>query len=71
MLLDVLADRLLDQPADAPLTSGEPDRMAAATMQVLRRNTLVPLDVLEPWVHRHRGRGRAPARGPATATPSP
>ena len=50
VMLDVLADRLL-QPSDRLLTSGEPDRMAAATMRVLRRN-LVPLNVLEPWVAR-------------------
>jgi hypothetical protein len=33
------------------LTHGEPDRMAAATMSILRRN-VVPLRVLEPWVAR-------------------
>lgn len=49
VLLDVLADRLL---APGPLlVSGEPDRMAQATLQVLRRD-LVPLRVLEPWVAR-------------------
>ena len=31
--------------------AGEPDRMAAAALQVLHRN-LVPLAVLEPWVGR-------------------
>ncbi|MCP3422152.1 DUF2785 domain-containing protein [Nocardioides pinisoli] len=51
VLLDVLAERVLQQPADEPLVCGEPDRIAAAVMQVLRRNTL-GLDVLEPWVHR-------------------
>jgi len=51
VLLDVLAERLIDQPADAPLASGEPDRIAAAVMQILRRDTL-GVDALEPWVHR-------------------
>ena len=39
-LLDVLAERLLQQPADVPLAAGEPDRIAAAAMQILRRGTL-------------------------------
>ncbi|WP_109508300.1 DUF2785 domain-containing protein [Nocardioides speluncae] len=50
VMLDVLADRLL-LPAPGLLQSGEPDRLAAATMRVLRRN-VVPLKVLEPWVAR-------------------
>jgi len=50
VLLDVIADRLL-LPTDAVFTAGEPDRLAAATMAVLRRN-LVPLSVVEPWVAR-------------------
>jgi hypothetical protein len=50
VLLDVLADRLLS-PATGPLLAGEPDRMAAATMQVLRRN-VVGLALLEAWVNR-------------------
>lgn len=50
VLLDVLADRLLDR-ATGLLTCGEPDRMARATVQVLRRN-VVGLKVLEPWVNR-------------------
>jgi len=50
VLLDVIADRLL-LPTDAVFTAGEPDRLAAATMAVLRRN-LVPLGVVEPWVAR-------------------
>ena len=50
MLLDVLADRAL-LPVDRVFTHGEPDRMAMATMAVLRRNVL-PLSVLEPWVMR-------------------
>ena len=51
VLLDVLAQRLLEQPADEPLVAGELDRVAAAVMTILRRNTL-GTDVLEPWVHR-------------------
>lgn len=50
VLLDVLADRLLASPGTL-LLAGEPDRIAAATMAVLRRD-VVPLTVLEPWVAR-------------------
>lgn len=50
VLLDVIADRLL-LPTGAVFTAGEPDRLAAATMTVLRRN-LVPLGIVEPWVAR-------------------
>ena len=50
VLLDVLADRLLT-PTRARLVHGEDDRLAMATMQILRRD-LVGLDVLEPWVAR-------------------
>ena len=50
VLLDVLADRLT-LPAETQFVHGEPDRMAAATMSVLRRN-VVPLSILEPWVAR-------------------
>jgi len=50
VMLDVLADRLL-LPTGTLFTAGEPDRMAAATMAVLRRN-LVPLTVIEPWIAR-------------------
>ena len=50
MLLDVLADRLL-LPVDRLFTNGEPDRLAAATMAVLRRNC-VSLRVVEPWIAR-------------------
>ena len=50
VLLDVIADRvLLETPAT--LTSGEPDRLALATMAVLRRR-LVPLRIIEPWLAR-------------------
>jgi hypothetical protein len=53
VILDVLADRLT-LPVDTLFSHGEHDRMAAATMSVLRRN-LVPLRVLEPWVARIAG----------------
>ena len=49
-MLDVIADRLL-LPVDRLFTAGEPDRLALATMKVLRRNR-VPLRVLEPWIAR-------------------
>jgi hypothetical protein len=60
VLLDVLADRLLLPTAERFVT-GEPDRMAAAVLAVLRRN-LVPLSVLEPWVGRL-ANGARPGRG--------
>ncbi|MGZ4478615.1 MAG: DUF2785 domain-containing protein [Nocardioidaceae bacterium] len=50
VLLDVLADRVL-LPTEQRLIHGEPDRLAFATMKILRRN-LVGLEVLEPWVAR-------------------
>ena len=50
VLLDVIADRLL-MPVDRLFSNGEPDRLAFATMSVLRRN-VVPLRVLEPWIAR-------------------
>ncbi len=50
VLLDVLADRLL-LPTEYHLVHGEPDRLARATMRVLRRD-LVSLEVLEPWLAR-------------------
>ena len=50
VVLDVLADRIL-LPTEELFRHGEPDRLAAATMIVLRRD-LVPLAVLEPWVAR-------------------
>ena len=66
-LLDVLGERLLRQPADVPLAAGEPDRMAAAAMQILRRGTL-GADVLEPWVHRIGAAGN-PYKGPVDHDP--
>jgi hypothetical protein len=50
VLLDLVGDRVLE-PTSIPLTSGEPDRLAAATMAVLRRR-LVPLRIIEPWLAR-------------------
>jgi len=67
LLLDILAERILQQPADAPLAAGEPDRIAHAAMRVLRRNTL-GTDVLEPWVHRI-GAAANPFSGPVDNDP--
>lgn len=53
VLLDVLGDRLL-LPSRHHLVHGEPDRLAAATMKILRRDAL-DLGVLEPWVARLAG----------------
>jgi hypothetical protein len=50
VLLDVIGERL-SLPVDELFSHGEPDRMALATMHILRRNA-VPLSVLEPWVAR-------------------
>jgi hypothetical protein len=50
VVLDVIADRVLE-PTPAPLSSGEPDRLARAAMAVLRRR-LVPLRIIEPWLAR-------------------
>jgi hypothetical protein len=50
VLLDVIADRLLTQTR-YHLVSAEPDRLALATMKILRRD-LIGLDVLEPWINR-------------------
>jgi hypothetical protein len=50
VLLDVIGDRVLAS-VEQPFAHGEPDRMALATMTVLRRN-VVPLSVVEPWVAR-------------------
>jgi hypothetical protein len=50
VLLDVIADRLL-LAVDVPFTHGEDDRLAAATVALLRRDS-VPMTVLEPWINR-------------------
>jgi len=61
VLLDVVVERLLGT-AGRPLLYGEVDRLAVATMRLLRRD-LVGLDVLEAWVHR-----LGDAAGPLTAS---
>jgi len=53
VVLDVVADRVLAH-SDTIFVHGELDRLASATMAVLRRN-LVPLSVMEPWVNRIAG----------------
>ena len=50
VLLDVVADRLCE-PTDFRLSHGEDDRLAAATLAMIRRDIL-PMDVLDPWVAR-------------------
>ncbi len=50
VLLDVLADRLCDGSAGAPL-AGEADRLATAVVRLTHRN-LVPIDVFEGWALR-------------------
>ncbi len=50
VLLDILADRLVTDTGDR-LVHGEDDRMAFATMEILRRD-LLALEVLEPWLAR-------------------
>ena len=59
VLLDVVADRVLDQETPA-LLHGEPDRIAHAVMEILRRDR-VPLSVVEPWVRRLESGARARA----------
>jgi Protein of unknown function (DUF2785) len=56
VLLDVIGDRLL-LPTRARFVHSEDDRLAAATMRILRRD-VVSLDVLEPWVARLAARSR-------------
>jgi hypothetical protein len=63
VILDVIGDRL-GLPVDAPFSHGEPDRMAAATLNVLRRD-LVPLRMVEPWVARVAGTARRRGSGGA------
>ena len=50
VLLDVIADRLLHETYHRFL-HGEDDRLATATMEILRRD-LVSFEVLEPWLAR-------------------
>jgi len=49
VLLDVIADRALS--ARQPLLCGEPDRMASAVLEILRRN-VVPVSTVEQWLAR-------------------
>ena len=58
VLLDVVADRVLTR-SDVAFGLDESDRLAAATVAVLRRNVL-PLAVLEPWVARVAGAATRP-----------
>jgi Protein of unknown function (DUF2785) len=72
VVLDVIADRVLAETT-APWTSGEPDRLARATMTVLRRR-LVPLRIIEPWLARVTAAATAPApadRDPYLTTGNP
>ncbi|HET7387705.1 MAG TPA: DUF2785 domain-containing protein [Nocardioidaceae bacterium] len=68
VLLDVIADRLL-VPTEHAFAHGEDDRLAMATMSILRRD-MVDLAVLEPWLSRLVGAatpvpGGHPVDGPA------
>jgi len=69
VLLDVVADRVLAR-TDAAFGLDEPDRLAAATIAVLRRNVL-PLGVLEPWVARVAAAAGPPSPGADTDTAVP
>ena len=72
VLLDVLADRVLAEPlaGQPPLDHGELDRLAIATLQLLRRD-LLPLSVLEPWVNRVAGAATEAMAAPAGQDPFP
>ena len=62
VLLDVIADRVLS-PGNPVFAHGEPDRIAHAVMEVVRRDR-IPLSILEPWVNRLEQGGTArPRRG--------
>lgn len=50
VVLDVIADRLL-LPTEEFWVAGEPDRLAVAVVQVLRRD-LLGIKLLEPWLAR-------------------
>jgi hypothetical protein len=60
VLLDVIADRL-STPTTHRFVHGEDDRLAIATMAVLRRNVLT-LDEIEPWVARLAANGSTARR---------
>ena len=55
VLLDVIADRLLAE--GDRLLYGEDDRLAFATMEILRRDAVGP-EVVEPWLSRLTERAR-------------
>jgi hypothetical protein len=73
VILDVVADRVL-LPTDGLFVHGEHDRLASATIEILRRNTL-PLTLLEPWVARiaaaAAGRGSREDRDPFLTSGNP
>lgn len=72
VLLDVIADRVL-APTTPVFAHGEPDRIAYAVMEILRRNR-IPLSILEPWVKRlEQGAVTRPRTGkdPYAATGNP
>jgi hypothetical protein len=72
VLLDVVADRVvLETPAQ--VSSGGPERVADATMSILRRR-LVPLRIIEPWLARLTAAATdpgAPGRDPYLVTGNP
>ena len=71
VLLDVVADRVLAR-TEIAFGLHESDRLAGATVAVLRRNVL-PLGVLEPWVARVAGAAAWPddaGEGAAWAVPA-
>ncbi|MEJ7833286.1 MAG: DUF2785 domain-containing protein [Nocardioides sp.] len=61
VLLDVIAERLV-RPVEALFVNEEPDRLAVATFEVLRRDK-VTIEVLEPWVERIADAARRHERG--------
>ncbi len=69
VVLDVIADRVV-APVPTPYLLSDSDRLASATMAVLRRN-LIPLSLAEPWIARisavAQGASAPPADGDETA----
>lgn len=61
VLLDVLAERIL-LATHTPFSAGEPDRVAAAALLILRRN-VVSLEFLESWIARIADRAGATGDG--------
>lgn len=62
VLLDVIAERLV-RPVAALFVNEEPDRLAMATLETLRRNK-VTIEILEPWVERIAEAAGRHERGP-------